>query len=66
MPALQIPNIIQGEEGLNSQMFVSGWFTAKCLNGDEPNYGYPKNHLPETTISEMRVETGFLSSRKAK
>lgn len=47
-------------------LFIDGYFSARIWNGEEPNYGYPKNHLPETQISSMRVETGFLTALKSR
>lgn len=44
--------------------FVSGYFTDQFAAGERPDYGYPKNHLPETTLDNMEVVTGFMASQK--
>ncbi len=44
--------------------FISGWFTEQFDAGKQPKYGYPKNHLPETTDEAMQVVTGFVSAAK--
>lgn len=60
----RLHQIIENENELGSQMFLSGWFTDNCLREIEPDYGYPKNHLPESILFEMEIETGFLVSQK--
>jgi len=46
-------------------LFIEGYFTKRFEAGEQPNYGYPKNHLPETT-GELKVATAFLSPRPSK
>ena len=46
------------------KMFVAGWFTDTFEKGVQPDYGYPKNHLPEVPRDfVMAVKTGFFSQR---
>lgn len=66
MPSPEIRLINQTETQVPSQVFLGGWFTDRCIRGDEPNYGYPKNHMPETTQTSMSVQTVFMASRKSK
>ncbi len=49
---------------LPADMFVSGWFTQQFETGVKPDYGYPKNHLPEVTAEAMQFTTGFLAKKK--
>ena len=50
----------------NRDLFIDGYFTDRVRSGDRPDYGYPTNHLPETTIARMEIHTSFMASRKAK
>ena len=50
----------------NRDLFISGYFTQRVRSGDRPNYGYPANHLPETTGARMEIDTSFMASRKSK
>lgn len=45
-------------------LFISGYFSDCLAKGDRPDYGYPANHLPETTIDRMEIHTSFMISRK--
>jgi hypothetical protein len=47
-------------------LFIDGYFSQRLRAGDEPKYGYPANHVPETTLPSMEVVTGFLAARKGK
>ncbi len=42
--------------------YIEGYLTQLFESGKEPNYGYPKNHLPETSEGDMEVVTGFLAT----
>jgi hypothetical protein len=42
--------------------FIEGYLTQLFDSGKEPQYGYPKNHLPETSDGDMEVVTGYLAS----
>ncbi|RYC31893.1 hypothetical protein D3273_10685 [Lichenibacterium minor] len=42
--------------------FISGWFTKQFDAGKQPKYGYPTNHLPETTDKPMDMVTGFVTA----
>ena len=42
-------------------LFLDGYFTQQFAAGVQPDYGYPKNHLPETFINSMEVVTGFMA-----
>jgi hypothetical protein len=44
--------------------FLGGYFAEQFAAGKRPDYGYPKNHLPETTLSGMDVVTGFMATTK--
>lgn len=50
----------------NRDPFIDGYFTQRVRSGDRPNYGYPTNHLPETTGARMEVNTSFMVCRKSK
>jgi hypothetical protein len=50
----------------NHSPFIDGYFTQRLQTGDRPRYGYPTNHLPETTVARMEVHTTFIVSRKSK
>jgi hypothetical protein len=45
--------------------FIDGWFSQSFAAGYEPDYGYPKNHLPEPAVESMEVETIFFARSKA-
>lgn len=47
-------------------LFIEGYLSERFDAGDFPNYGFPKNHLPQTTGGEMKVVTGFLAGRNPK
>jgi hypothetical protein len=47
-------------------LFIEGYLTDRFAAGDLPTYGFPKNHLPETTGGQMQVVTGFLASGSSK
>jgi hypothetical protein len=51
----------QNEEGCH---FIEGWFNQQFAAGERPDYGYPKNHLPDTTLDSMEVVTGFMAKPK--
>jgi hypothetical protein len=44
--------------------FLDGWFTQQFAAGERPDYGYPKNHLPTTSLDAMEVVTGFMAKPK--
>jgi hypothetical protein len=46
--------------------FIDGYFAQRIKSGERPKYGYPTNHLPETTGARMEVRTSFMVSRKPK
>jgi hypothetical protein len=50
----------------NRNPFIDGYFTQRIDSGERPKYGYPTNHLPETTGARMEVNTSFMVSRKSK
>ena len=47
-------------------MFIDGYFSKRIKNGEMPDYGYPKNHLPEVGTASMEVVTGFIAGFDAK
>lgn len=53
-------------EGNTPSLFIDGYFDQLIQAGKRPSYGYPTNHLPETTIDEMDVVTGFMVATKSK
>jgi hypothetical protein len=58
---------INAERELNGRpLFISGYFSERIWKGEQPVYGYPKNHLPEATIREMEVKTGFVAALESK
>lgn len=44
--------------------FIDGYFAQQFAAGERPDYGYPKNHLPPTTLPSMEVVTGFMAKPK--
>ena len=44
--------------------FLDGYFAQQFAAGKRPDYGYPKNHLPETDLDGMDVVTGFMAAAK--
>ena len=45
--------------------FLDGYFAQQFAAGEVPDYGYPKNHLPETDdLEAMEVVTGFMAASK--
>ena len=51
-----------GEDAL----FIRGYFSDRIRKGETPNYGYPANHVPTTTIPHMEVETGYLTALRSR
>jgi hypothetical protein len=45
--------------------FLDGWFAQQFAAGNEPDYGYPKNHLSEPSIDSLEVNTIFFATKKA-
>jgi len=53
-------NLVECSGHSESIQFISGWISETLETGEQPSYGYPKNHLPEITKGfEMEVKTGF-------
>ncbi|MEH2481543.1 hypothetical protein V1282_004900 [Nitrobacteraceae bacterium AZCC 2146] len=46
--------------------FLAGYFTEQFSAGKRPEYGYPKNHLPDTTLENIEVITGFMAVKSSK
>jgi hypothetical protein len=46
----------------NRDMFIGGHFTDLFLSGEVPDYGYPKNCLPNVGDATAEVQTGFLAA----
>jgi hypothetical protein len=46
-------------------LFVEGYFSDRIWSGENPKYGYPANHVPETTFKAMVVKTGFVCALEA-
>jgi len=46
--------------------FLTGYFAEQFAAGKRPDYGYPKNHLPETTLDKIEVTTGFMAAKSGK
>jgi hypothetical protein len=44
-------------------LYLEGYLTGLFDSGEEPRYGYPKNHLPPTSEEDMEVVTGFLAAQ---
>lgn len=55
----------QQERGETGFLFLDGFLTTLFKKGEQPLYGYPKNHLPETVPGEMEIVSGFLSEPPA-
>ncbi len=60
-PIINVPREVSGHS-----LFIDGYFTTRVWNGEEPNYGYPPNHVPTTTTPSMKVVTGYIAALKAK
>ena len=43
---------------------VGGYFAARFAKGEQPQYGYPKNHVPKVKNASMKVVTGFIAARR--
>jgi len=56
---VNVPRQIDGRP-----LFIQGYFSSRMLAGELPTYGYPKNHVPDTTIPEIEVVTGFMAAIK--
>lgn len=57
----------QAEQSVLPSIFAEGYFTARLVKGEAPDYGYPANHLPVPTVEDMEVESCFIAARnKAK
>ena len=54
---------LQTQRPVQEAQFISGWFTAQVDAGKEPDYGYPKNHLPETRVDAVDMVTGFVACK---
>ena len=55
----------QQEEAMQVQLpdvFIGGYFSRRMAT-EKPDYGYPKNHLPDVPKSSMTVKSGFMASR---
>jgi hypothetical protein len=55
-----VPTEIEGRP-----LFIEGHFSDRIWSGEEPKYGYPTNHVPDTTFPAMVVETGYVVALKA-
>jgi hypothetical protein len=42
-------------------LFIEGYFSKRTWNGEEPDYGYPQNHLPDVDDMTMEIVTGFMA-----
>ncbi|SDO49162.1 hypothetical protein [Afipia sp. GAS231] len=51
-------NAIEKEK---TPLFIKGYLTDRFAAGKRPIYGFPTNHLPETTGEDMEATTGFLA-----
>lgn len=56
---------VKKEEGRTPArpLYLEGYLTKLFDSGEEPRYGYPKNHLPPTSDEEMEVVTGYLAAQ---
>ena len=59
-------NALTDLQGTERCLFLDGFFTQQFAAGVRPDYGYPKNHLPETTLDHMDVVTGFMAPGNCK
>ena len=55
-------NGAQNAEREGRSPFIDGYFSRRLASGDTPDYGYPKNHLPDPGTFEVEVTNGFLST----
>lgn len=55
---------VQQRDAAEEFRFIEGWLTDQFKAGVEPDYGYPKNHLPEPRVQSMKVETTFVTRVK--
>ena len=56
----------EGAMAAEADPYIDGYFTQRVRAGERPDYGYPTNRLPETTIARMEIHTSFMASRKPK
>jgi hypothetical protein len=61
-----VHNIEEREAMENRDPFIAGYFTQRVQSGERPKYGYPANHLPETTGARMEVCTSFMVCENSK
>jgi hypothetical protein len=47
-------------------LYVEGYFSDRTWKGEQPDYGYPPNHVPHATIAKMKIETGYMTALKTK
>jgi len=52
------------EAGKRRDPYIRGYFSDRIRNGEQPDYGYPENHLPEVGDAVMSVVSGFMKHRR--
>lgn len=60
------PMALDRDREAGRQIFIEGWFSEQFAAGKRPEYGYPKNHVPDTSIESMEITTGFMATRRQK
>ena len=61
-----VPNPpVSGGAGQPS-VYIDGYQTQRMHAGEMPDYGYPKNHVPEAVIGEMDLTTGYMATYGAR
>ena len=54
------------EQSDTMEPFIDGYFSQRMKSGEKPNYGYPSNHVPKTTVKSMKVVPSFVAGLKKK
>lgn len=53
----------QSEDG---RVYIDGYQTQRMESGEMPDYGYPRNHVPEAVVKELDLTTGYMATYGAR
>lgn len=51
------------EAGERGDPYIRGYFSDRIRDGEQPDYGYRGNHLPDVGNATMSVRSGFMKHR---
>lgn len=54
-----------GDSSGKRPVYIEGYLTQRIDAGETPDYGYPKNHVPEAVVAEMNLPTGYMAGKRA-